>query len=419
MDLNRARKGQGVRFPQKIKRGSITVTVYRVANAGTSSGWLYQVCWSSGDGKRKRSGFADYAEAHADAVLKAEQLAAGRIVVASRLNGDQVGILSEARRICGSTPIIAALEEWHKARELCGGDLIPAARLWRDTHAGATENVTVKEAVARFIDSKKKAGIDTGASYEHCLGRLELSLGSHSLASVTTVTLQKWLEQIKHPVSRNTHRKRIVALWRWSRRQGLLPRVAETEADRTERAREEDQEIGILTLADWKSVLALVKSKQPDFLAVTVLAGFCGLRRSELHTQKWTDINLERGFVRVTRAKRNTPSKRLVHLCPAAIEWLMECDRSESLISPKWGIDRVRKVAREAGLNLPENGFRHSFISYRVALTGNVAETALEAGNGPQIVHKHYRELAPKKDGEAWFNFRPSTSLGEVVEMNA
>ena len=37
------------------------------------------------------------------------------------------------------------------------------------------------------------------------------------------------------------------------------------------------------------------------------------------------------------------------------------------------------------------HGLRHSFISYRVAETQDVAKVALEAGNSPQIIFQHYR----------------------------
>jgi hypothetical protein len=79
----------------------------------------------------------------------------------------------------------------------------------------------------------------------------------------------------------------------------------------------------------------------------------------------------------------------------------------------------VRKWAKEASINCPENAFRHSFISYRVAKTGDVPSTALEAGNSPSVVFKHYRELVEKKDGEAWFALTPYAAgrVGQVVEF--
>lgn len=53
------------------------------------------------------------------------------------------------------------------------------------------------------------------------------------------------------------------------------------------------------------------------------------------------------------------------------------------------------------------NALRHSFISYRVAQTKNVAEVSFEAGNSPQMIHKHYRELVKEDAAKEWFSIEP------------
>ena len=50
---------------------------------------------------------------------------------------------------------------------------------------------------------------------------------------------------------------------------------------------------------------------------------------------------------------------------------------------------------------------RHSYISYRVAQTQNVAQTALEAGNTPKIIFSNYRELVKPADAVKWFGIEP------------
>jgi len=54
-----------------------------------------------------------------------------------------------------------------------------------------------------------------------------------------------------------------------------------------------------------------------------------------------------------------------------------------------------------------QNALRHSFISYRVALTGDVARTALEAGNSAKMIFRHYREVVEPQMAEAWFSITP------------
>ena len=56
------------------------------------------------------------------------------------------------------------------------------------------------------------------------------------------------------------------------------------------------------------------------------------------------------------------------------------------------------------------NALRHSFISYRVADIQNVAQVALEAGNSPQMIFKHYRELVRPAEAKAWFAIGPKKS---------
>ena len=59
--------------------------------------------------------------------MKAEQLAAGKINAAANLTTEDGAVLVEARRLCGNTPLLAALKEWAKARDLTQGHIIAAA----------------------------------------------------------------------------------------------------------------------------------------------------------------------------------------------------------------------------------------------------------------------------------------------------
>jgi hypothetical protein len=54
------------------------------------------------------------------------------------------------------------------------------------------------------------------------------------------------------------------------------------------------------------------------------------------------------------------------------------------------------------------NALRHSFISYQVAEIKNVAQVALEAGNSPDIIFQHYRELVTEETAKAWFGITPA-----------
>ena len=403
------------RFPLQIRRGSVTVHVYRFERTGGRS--VFTVSWYAA-GVRRTKQFAESKAAIEEANAQADAIAAGRVTVAaSGLSVEDAALLASLKKRANGTPLAVVVDEWRRAHDLTDGQVLRAAREWRAANVVQVRGITTPDAVRLFIAAKKRQGVDTTTGYENILPRLAARFPGQ-ISTVSAAALERAIHEefrqgeskTAHPVTYNTCRKRVVALWRWCRKNGHLPRLAQTEAEQLEQAREMPAEIGILRVQDFAAALAVIQSKHPEHLAVTVLAGFCGLRRSELHAQLWSDVHLDRGFVRVTKAKRNTPSKRLVPLCPAAIEWLMECQRPaepDALISPPWGVDRLRKFLRGASIPCPENGFRHAFISHRVAQTGNVAETSLEAGNSPAIVHRHYRALVAKSDGECWFGLSP------------
>ena len=400
-----------------IRSGSVSVPIYKIRHSHAAGGFVFAVAWHVGGARRMRQ-FTDLAEATAEAKLKAEQLAAGKLDATS-ITADDANTLIEMRRLAGETSIAAAMQEWKKARDLVGSDLLHACEQWAQRQGKELPKKTVGDAVTEFIAAKRRQGVDVSASYERSLPAFKTAFENSQLRNLSASVMQAWLEKtFAHPVSRNTVRSRIVTLFRWARKQSILPRDMQTEAERTELAREAPMEIGILTPETFRAVLRLIHAKAPHYIPALVIAGFCGLRRSEIHGQDWRDVELDRKFVRVTGAKKGTPARRLVPLPDAAVEWLLSHRKKEGPICTNLAIDRIRDIARTAGYDLADNGFRHSFITYRVAVTGDIPATSMEAGNSVAMIHGHYRELATKAEAEAWFGIHPAAA-GELPGQEA
>lgn len=66
-------------------------------------------------------------------------------------------------------------------------------------------------------------------------------------------------------------------------------------------------------------------------------------------------------------------------------------------------------LAKKLGIPGRHNGLRHSYISYRIAEIKDAAKVALEAGNSPDIIFKHYRELVTEQDAHEWFSIAPAS----------
>jgi hypothetical protein len=74
----------------------------------------------------------------------------------------------------------------------------------------------------------------------------------------------------------------------------------------------------------------------------------------------------------------------------------------------------MRNAAADARIKWKQNALRHSFISYRLAEIQDVNRIALEAGNSPQMIFRHYRELATPEQARTWFAIGPTKSRNVV-----
>ena len=156
-------------------------------------------------------------------------------------------------------------------------------------------------------------------------------------------------------------------------------------------------------------------------LPLLVLGGFAGVRTAkEIRRQKWSDINLDTGFIRVTGAKGGTAAKRLIPIHENLRKWLAICTRTaETCCTCARPEDAVKRLAKRAGAEWKHNALRHSYASYRVAETQNVPQVALELGNSVKMVNKHYRELVTEADAKAWFSIKPSKTEKVILMPKA
>lgn len=421
-------------FPLVVRSGSVAVRVYRVerpAERGRAPRVVYSVAWNAAGMNRVRQ-FADLDDARAEAKLKADALAAGRSEAAVAMSMDDVATIAQLRRISGKTPPLAAMEEWAAARALVGSEIIPACKAWKEKNAPRIDPVTVSEAVERFIAAKDSAGKEGGRTYRSKLNPLVTAFGTQLISLVSHSQLETYLSQFENGVTRNDYRKRAVALFKWAQKAGHLPRGIQTEIELTDRGQEESQRIGIITPSLYQRLLEFFRANHSEHLPALVLAGFCGVRADEIHgkradrerRQLWEDIDLERGMLRVSVAKKGTAGYRPVPACASAVKWLLLCPERKGPVCEPIALETIRRLTHRAKdahgkrlfPDLPENCFRHSFCTYRLALTGNVQQVAYEAGNSPALLRKHYLELASKETAEKWFAIEPG-ALAEVHKI--
>ena len=140
----------------------------------------------------------------------------------------------------------------------------------------------------------------------------------------------------------------------------------------------------------------------------------------------WSDVHLERGLVSVRAEQAKTAARRSIPLCKTGCELLRPlwtCSGKVAHYSQENKFTEAAKNAvnqrRKSVLGISDrftwkrNALRHSFCSYRLAILRDVGKVAYEAGNSPNMIHKHYHELVTKEDAQLWFQAKPITSQSQ------
>jgi integrase len=275
-------------------------------------------------------------------------------------------------------------------------------------------SVTVEVAVKGLIDAKAAAGRSAG----YCddlgwrLAKLTTFFDKRSIGQISTGELEAFLTSLNVAAeTRNTYRRDCRTLWGFAEKRGW---VTINAAAKTERAKAIGKPPGILTPEE--AVALLVESHDADLRAFHGIGMFSGLRVAEIKKLDWRNVDLAGGFIEVSAATSKTRSRRLVPIQDNLRAWLTPIAETAGVVVGRNLRKRHLDARKRAGITKwPENAMRHSFVSYRLAATGNAAQTALESGHDQAILFAHYRELVRPKEAARFWEIRPSAAKDNLV----
>ncbi len=297
-----------------------------------------------------------------------------------------------------------------------GVSLTDAARIAVDYLKRTERTVPVAELVELFIAGKVADGRSPVhlADLRFRLGAFRDAFGDKPAAAVGTQDLDDWLHGLPvGPQSRLNYRRALHALFNFAMARQF---ARENPAKGTGRPKVFSREPGVLTPAQFERLLNAADERLRPALAI---GGFAGLRPAEIRRLTWEAVNLEERHVSVSAMTSKTASRRLVPICDNLLAWLLTAPkRVGPVCSVSFAIERDLTVAAREAAGIkkwPADALRHSWVTYRFALTGDAARTAAEAGHDQAVLHRHYRALATKTQAEAYFAIRPPKDSGKIV----
>jgi integrase len=413
-------------FPFPVKRGSATVAIYRAETHGYESFIVYY----KSAGKTHRKTFPDFAKAKEEAWVKAGELDTGDAGTLSMSSEDRAAWLhvKEALAPSGIAPVVAAAQFAEAHKILNGLSLIDAARLAAKAHNVTKPGATVADVSDELLKDRKANGVGEHhlRVMEGTLDRIAEAFNGMLISSLDGPAIKRFLDALEFkgksvtPRTRNNYRALIGQLFGFAKFRRYVPQDFES----IERIAEYKEKPGAIEIYSPSEIAMLLGNAPDTMLPFLAVGAFAGLRHAEIVRLDWSDVSMATGYITVQAAKAKTGSRRIVPITKNLAQWLAPYLRTsgavcfrQNMAEPLYRFTQSKAIAG-TGFKWKQNALRHSFISYRVADVKDVPRVALEAGNSPAMIFRHYRELVTAETAQAWFAVAPKTA-GKIVPMAA
>ncbi|NBJ12565.1 tyrosine-type recombinase/integrase [Microvirga arsenatis] len=293
----------------------------------------------------------------------------------------------------------ADAQAWARQIELQAdrGDLVPKASVLTQSTVGDLIRRYLDEVVPRKRSAKNEAAV-LRAFLRHNLAQV-------SLAKLTSAHFTAYRDERLSVVKGATVRREFVILrhcfeiakgeWSIPLRDNPLKSI-KLPPDSKARDRRLQEDEG-------EELLKAMTTPSASYLRPLIaLAIETGMRRGELLSIRWKDVDLSASTIRILKTKNGHP--RTIPLTPKAVEILASLNRKDERVFPltpnavrlAWG--RLRKRAGLEDLRLHD--LRHEAVSRFFEYGLTVPEVALISGHRDPRMLSRYTHLRPEKVAE-------------------
>jgi len=389
-----------------VRKKGVTVRVFTVARKGCSS---YLIAYYLGK-KRHRETFRGTVE---NAKARAAEIAE---TISSQSAGDGILPLADVRAYEAAVEALkplgltlpAAVAELLSAKKRIGNRSLADAAEFYATHAQLdAPQKSLAEVAQEFLDAKRadKASLRYRQWLRYAIEPACVVL-TRPIAEITEADVDDYLRSLTVSTrSRHNVRGALVSLFGFAQSRGYIPRDRASAAKLSARVKVQTGEVEIFTPGEMAALLAAADG---DTLPLIALGGFAGLRTAEVARLEWRDVNLTRMMITVSKAKSKTRSRRNIPIQSNLAAWLAPYAKATGPVLRFKNTTKLeQKAATTSNVVWKHNALRHSFASYRLAQVESEGKVALEMGNSPQMIIKHYRELVSPADAAAWWAIIP------------
>ena len=238
-----------------VKSGSATVPVYRCDSGGRVR---YAISFYR-NGRRLRQFFSTLDAAKKEALFVAQRIQSG-MQHATDLKPHERDTFLAARKLAddAGVPLIAALEDYLRARKMAGSESLAAMAAEYSKHFGnMTRRATVPEVVTQLLESRKQDGVGTRhlSQLRSVLNRFAAAHPGQIL-DVTSTDIDAWLRSLKvSPSSRNGMLRYVGLLFSFALERNYLPEGKATAPSQLRKVKVADSDIEVFTADEFRKII--------------------------------------------------------------------------------------------------------------------------------------------------------------------
>lgn len=394
--------------PRTIKAGSVSIKIYR--SSAVANGKKYQqfrVVYYDSVGRRVR----ESKPTEQAALERAEQLALNlsQQKIGGDLTAEQVASFRRASEILAPThkPVELACAEYAEAHAILGG--LPLVEAAKDFAARRGVNLPQKmtaDVLTELLRANQADGLTRLSGKERMLRKFTDAFPG-PITTIQAADVHRWIAGLKHyltkePVSRRTqknYRLYIASLFTFAKNAGYLNRsinyldgVGFTTAPHGKASPYSPEELAKVLRCAERHKSADMRRMIP-YLAVRA---FAGVRFYECHRVKLADLHLAERLIVLDAGITKTGKSRAIPMQDNLAAWLTAWAGKPGPLcagDDRATDNRMAALFRDAGVTTQHNGLRDSFVSYRLAILGDVGKVSQESGHSPSELEQSYRAV--------------------------
>ena len=403
------------RKPVLVKAKGIQITIKPTMTTGKP----YWLITHYASGKRMRYVLKDLEEARQRA-LKLIDGMAGKPGVLWVLDENLAHAAHDAAQLLEeagcSVRLDAIVREWLESRAILKGktSLAESCRYWVEKCGHVYTATKPAKAIESFWERKTLEGTSDRhlENIRYQCERFERTFTNRDLHTLTVPEIRAYLLGMHvSSYARRYHRNTLAMLFDHAIEHAWVPKD-HNPVRKVTVAKGTSEDIAYFKPKEVRRLFMRTLQKEPDLIPYVTLACLAGIRPEEVKRMDWAWVDEDAVYLpgklngkRITK----TGKQRRVPLCDAAKAWLEPHRQTMGPVLPeRFRVKLVRRLRTISGLVWTHDALRHSFATYRLAQTDNIAKVSKELGNTIQVCEEHYaNQHAKPEDAQAFFGIMP------------